>query len=325
MRRREFIGLAAAGAALPLAARAQQRGKIPKIGFLGTGSLQGFAGRIEGFRQGLRDAGYVEGRTITIEYRWAEGRYERLPELAAELIRANADVLVTHSTPGSLAVKRATATIPIVMALIGDPVAAGVVTSVAKPGGNITGQSFFNAELRVKRVELLKEMMPRLSRVAVILNADNQAAASEFRAMETAAKSLNIELQPYWLRQTSELVSALGQMETAQAEAIESGDDQIALGNLELVMTAAAKARLLTVGPEEVPRSGGIIGYGIDSVATFRHAASFVHKILNGAKPADLPIERASKFRIILNLKTAKALGFDVPAATLLRADEVIE
>lgn len=176
MRRRAFLGLAAMAAAWPMAARGQQSSSIPKIGFLGTGSPQGFALRLDGFRQGLRDLGYIEGNTVAIEYRWAEGRYERLPELAAELVRAKVDLIVTHATPGALAAKRATTTIPIVMALVGDPVAAGLVDGVARPGGNITGQSFFNVELRVKRIELLKEMAPRLARVAVVLNTDNQAA-----------------------------------------------------------------------------------------------------------------------------------------------------
>jgi putative ABC transport system substrate-binding protein len=324
MRRRTFLGVAAGAAAWPMAARAQQGGKTPKIGFLGTGSPQGF-GRIEGFRQGLRDLGYVEGRTIAVEYRWAEGRYERLPELAAELIRAKVDLIVTHATPGSLAAKRATTTIPIVMALVGDPVTGGIVESVAKPGGNITGQSFFNAELRMKRIELLKEIAPRIARVAVILNADNQAAESEFKAMETAAKSLNMELQPYRLRYPGDLPGALSEMAQAKVEAVETGDDQIALGNIGAVIAQAVKARLLTVGPEDVPRNGGIMGYGVDVIATYRYAAVLVDKILKGAKPGELPIERASKFQFILNLKAAKALGLEVPAATLLRADEVIE
>jgi putative tryptophan/tyrosine transport system substrate-binding protein len=177
-----------------------------------------FASRLEGFRQGLRDFGYVEGTNIIVEYRWAEGRYERLPELAAELVRSNVDLIVTHATPGSLAAKRATTTIPIVMASIGDPVASGVVASVARPGGNITGQSFFNAELRAKRIELLKEVMPRLGEVAVLLNADNPAIAAEFQAMETTAHSLNVRLEPFRLRTSSELVSAFEAMEQARLQ-----------------------------------------------------------------------------------------------------------
>jgi putative ABC transport system substrate-binding protein len=325
MKRREFITLLGGAAAWPLAARAQQAGKVPRIGFLGLASPSTFASRLEGFRLGLRDFGYVEGTNITIEYRWAEGRYERLPELAAELVRSNVELIVTHGTPGSLAAKRATTTIPIVMASIGDPVASGIVASVARPGGNITGQSFFNAELRAKRVELLKEVMPRLTQVAVILNADNPATGPEFQAMETTAQSLNIKLQPFRLRGPSELVSAFESMEQAHVEAVETGDDPLSVGNVGAIVALAARGRLLSIGPEEVARAGGIMGYGADVVAIFRHAAFFVDKILKGTKPADLPIERASKFQFVLNLKAAKALGLDVPTATLLRADEVIE
>jgi len=201
---RQLIALlGGAAAAWPLAARAQQAGKGPRIGFLGLSSPLMFASRVEALRLGLRDFGYVEGANITIEYRWAQGRYERLPELAAELVRSKVDLIVTHATPGSLAAKRATTTVPIVMALSGDPVAAGIVTSVARPGGNITGQTFFSPELRAKRVELLKEVMPRLTQVAVILHADNPASELEFQAMETTAQSLNIKLLPFRLREPS--------------------------------------------------------------------------------------------------------------------------
>jgi len=281
--------------------------------------------RLEAFRLGLRDFGYIEGTTVNVEYRWAEGRYERLPGLAAELVRSKVDLIVTHGTPGSLAAKRATTTIPIVMASIGDPVAVGIITKLARPGGNITGQTFFNPELRAKRIELLKEVMPRLSRVAVILNADNPATGPEFQAMETTAQSLNVKLLPFRLRTSSELVSAFESMEQASVEAVETGDDPLSFGNVGAIVALAARGRLLTIGPEDVARAGGTMGYGVDFVATFRHAASFVDRILKGANPADLPIERASKFQFILNLKAAKALGLDVPTATLLRADEVIE
>jgi putative ABC transport system substrate-binding protein len=325
MRRREFITLLGTAAAWPLAAHSQQVSKVPRIGFLGAASPSTFASRLEGIRLGLRDFGYVEGTNITIEYRWAEGRYERLPELAAELVRSNVDLIVTHTTPGSLAAKQATTRIPIVMALIGDPVAAGIVASLARPGGNITGQTFFNPELRAKRIELLKEAMPRLARTAVILNADNPGTELEFRAMETTAQSLNITLQPFRLRSASEFVSAFEKMEGAHIEAVEIGDDPLSSLNARAIVALAARGRLLSIGPEDVPRAGGMMGYGVDFVATYRHAASFVDKILKGANPADLPIERASKFQFILNLKTAKALGLEVPTATLLRADEVIE
>jgi putative ABC transport system substrate-binding protein len=326
MRRRQFITLlGGAAAAWPLAARAQQPGKVPRIGFLGMSSPSTFAPRLEGIRLGLRDFGYIEGTNITIEYRWAQGQYERLPELAAELVRSNVDLILTHGTPGSLAAKRATTTIPIVMGLIGDPVANGIVASVVRPGGNITGQSFFNPELRAKRIELLKEVMPRLAQVAVILNADNPATGPEFEAMEATAQSLNVKLHPFRLRMSSELVSAFESMERTQVQAVETGDDPLSVGNVGAIVALAARGRLITIGPEEVARAGGMIGYGVDAVAIYRRAAFFVDKILKGANPADLPIERAAKFQFVLNLKIAKALGLDVPTATLLRADEVIE
>ena len=280
MHRRDFIKVIAGSAiAWPLAARAQQPAR-PVIGFLGSAPRATFASRIEGFRLGLRDLGYVEGTNISIEYRFADGRYERLSDLAAELVRSKVNLIVTHGTPGSLAAKGATTTIPIVMASIGDPVATGVVASVARPGGNITGQSFFNPELRAKRIELLKEVMPRLTQVAVILNADNPAQIGpESRAMETVAQQLNIKLQPYQLREPSELVSAFEKIEQAHCEAVETGDDPLALGNVGAIVALAARGRLLSIGPEEVPRAGGILGYGADIVAVFRRAAFFVDKI----------------------------------------------
>ena len=308
------------------AARAQQTGKVPRIGFLGIASPSTFAPRIEAFRQGLRDFGYVEGSTIMIEYRWAEGRYERLPELAADLVRSNVDLIATHATPGSLAAKQATTTIPIVMAVIGDPVASGVVANVARPGGNITGQSFFNAELRAKRLELLKEVKPDLTQAAVILNADNPATKPEFQAMETTAQSLKIKLQPFRLRGPSEFVDALESMEQAHVEAVETGDDPFGYRQHGSNRSAGGKGDNFSRSDrEDVARAGGTIGYGVEIVATYRHAAFFVDRILKGANPADLPIERASKFTTIVNLKAAKALGVDVPTATLLRADEVME
>jgi putative tryptophan/tyrosine transport system substrate-binding protein len=325
MRRRQFITLLGGAAAWPLAARAQQAGKMPRIGFLGVASPSTFAPRLEGIRLGLRDFGYIEGKNVIIEYRWAEGHYERLPELAAELVRSNVDLILTHTTPGSLAAKQATTTIPIVVALIGDPIRAGIVASLARPAGNITGQSFFNPELRAKRIELLKEMVPHLAQVAVILNTDNPSTGPEFEAMETTAQSLKVKLQPYRLRAPSELVSAFEGMERAHVEAVETGDDPLSVGNVGAIVALAARARLITIGPEEIARAGGMMGYGVDAVAIYRRAAFFVDKILKGANPADLPIERAAKFQLVLNLRTAKALGLDVPTATLLRADEVIE
>jgi len=324
MRRREFIALLG-GAVWPPPARAQQAGKVPRIGFLGLSSPAAFASRIDALKAGLRDFGYIEGTSITIEYRWAGGHYDRLPELAAELVHSNVDIIVTHATPGSLAAKQATATIPIVVALIGDPVAAGIVLSVAHPGGNITGQSFFNAELRAKRIELLKEVKPQLTQAAVLMNPDNQAAESEFRAMEATAQSLNVKLRPFRLRAPNEFAGAFDAMEQMHLEAVETGEDQLSVANMGTIVSRATKGRMLSIGPEDVVRSGGLMSYGVDSAATYRRAAFFVDRILKGANPGDLPIERATKFQFILNRKVAQTLNLDVPTATLLRADEVIE
>jgi putative tryptophan/tyrosine transport system substrate-binding protein len=325
MRRRDLIiALGGAAVAWPLGLAAQPASQVPRIGFLGLASPATFAPRLEAFRQGLRDLGYVEGTNIIVEYRWAEGRYERLPELAAELVHAKVALIVTHATPGSLAAKGATTTIPIVIALIGDPVASGIVASVARPGGNITGQSFFNAELRAKRIELLKEVAPHLRSAAVILNMDNPAARREFKAMEATAQKLNINLVPFE-RGPSEFVNAFERMEQARVEAVETGDDPLATGNMGAIVALATRGRIITVGPDDVPRAGGAIGYGVNVLATYGHTAAFVDKILKGANPGDLPFEGASKFATIVNLTAAKTLGFEIPTATLLRADEVIE
>jgi ABC-type uncharacterized transport system substrate-binding protein len=325
VKRRDFITVLGTAAAWPLAARAQQTSKVPRIGFLGMASPSTLAARLEAIRLGLRDFGYIEGTNITIEYRWAEGHYKRLPELAAELVRSNVELIVTHGTPGTLAAREATVTIPIVMAVIGDAVASGVVASIARPGGNITGQSFFDPEIRAKRIELLKELMPRLTQVAVLLSADNPASIPEFQAIERTAQSLSMKVQPFQLRETSEFVSAFESMEQARTEAVETGDDVFFLSNIGAIVALAARARLTSIGPADVPHAGGVLGYGADLVAVFRHTAFFVDKILKGTNPGDIPIERVSKFRFVLNLKTAKALGLEVPTATLLRADEVIE
>ena len=325
MRRREFLVLGGAAVTWPFPARAQQAGKVPRIGFLGLASPSTFAARFEGIRQGLRDFGYVEGATITIEYRWAEGHYERLPELARELVRSNVDLILTHATPGGLAAKRATSTIPIVVALVGDPVAAGIVTNLARPGGNITGQSFFNPELRSKRIELLKDVKPGLTQVGVILSADNPATKPEFQAMETTAQSLKVKLQPFRLRGPSEFVGAFEAMEQAHMEAIEIGDDPVTNSHLGTIAALAIRGKLLSVGPMEFVQAGGLIGYGVDFAATYRHAAVYVDKILKGAKPGDLPIEQASKFKFSVNLKTASALGVKISPDVLSLADEVVE
>jgi putative tryptophan/tyrosine transport system substrate-binding protein len=325
--RRQFISmLGTAAAAWPLAASAQQASKVPRIGILGAASSAGFADRVAGFRAGLRDLGYVEGTNVILEFRWAEGNYARLPELAAELIRSNIDLLVTHGTPGSLAAKQATATIPLVIASIGDPVAVGLVASVARPGGNVTGESFFSPEMQAKKIELLKEMMPHVMRVAVLSNPDNSAITGpEFQAVAIAAKSLKVELQEFPVRGPNEFESAFEKMAQQHVEAVEITDDGYFLANSGAIAALAKKWRLLSIGGKEIARAGGVIGYGVDFPAMWRQAAVLVDKILKGAKPADLPFEQATRFTTIVNLKAAKAIGIAVPTSILLRADEVIE
>ncbi len=327
MRRREFITLlGGAMAAWPLVAQAQQAGKVARIGFLGATSPAGYGARVEALRAGLRELGYIEGTNLVLEYRWAEGNYDRLPALLAELIRSNVDIIVTHGTPAALAAKQATASIPIVVGIIGDPVASGVVGSVARPGGNITGSSFFSPELDAKRVELLKEAMPQLTRVATLINPDNPVyAGPQGHVPEQTARSLDLHLQRFGVRATNELEGAFENMQRQGAQAVSVADDALLQENIAVIAALANKARLLSIGSREFARAGAVIGYGIDFVAALRRAAVFVDKILKGSKPADLPIEQASKFEFVLNLKSAKALGLELPTAILLRADEVIE
>jgi putative ABC transport system substrate-binding protein len=327
MKRREFIKLLVGGTlAWPLAARAQQASRVARIGFLGAASAAGYASRVTAFRAGMRDLGYVEGTNIIIEYRWAEEDSQRLPELAAELVRSGVDVIVTHGTPGSLAAKRATPTIPIVMANVGDPVATGVVASLARPGGNVTGLSFFAPELGSKRIALLKELMPQVSRVAYLTNPTNPSVVGPtLEMMQITAKALKIELQQFPVRGPSEFEIAFERMAHGRTEAVAISEDAVLIANASAIATSMTKRRLLSIGNNEIARSGGLMGYGVDSVAMFRRAAGFVEKILKGTKAADIPVEQATKFELVINLKTAKALGLTVPPTLLALADEVIE
>jgi putative tryptophan/tyrosine transport system substrate-binding protein len=326
MKRREFITLFGGAAAWPLAVRAQQPAPVPRIGFLGAQSAYSYASQLEGFRLGLRDLGYVEGTTIVIEYRWAEGKYERLRRLVIELIRSNVDVIVTHGTPGALAAKQATTTIPIVVTLLGDPVASGIVASLARPEANITGQSFFSPELAAKRIELLKDLMPQMTRVAVLMNPGNPVAiGAELQAMQTTAQSLKVELQQVLVRGPNEFESAFERMQQRLAAAVAVSDDSMLIANIRAIAAIATTRRFVSIGNKEFAQAGGLMGYGIDFFATYRRAAVFVDRILKGGRPADIPIEQATKFNIVINLITAKALGLTVPQSLLVRADEVIE
>ena len=326
MRRRDFITLlGGAAAAWPLTARGQQTGKVARIGFLGLASAAGQITRVEALRAGLRDLGYVEGRDIVIEYRWAEGRYERLAELAAELVRLKVDVIVTGGTPGVLAAKQATMTIPIVMATSGDAVTSGLVSSIARPGGNVTGLTFFNPELAAKRLEMLKEVVPSLTDVAVLVNQGNPVNEAIMPTMKLVARPLNLELQEFAARGPGEFAGALSAMAERRVGALVVIDDTMLIVNAKAIADLAVKQRLPSSGFSEYAQAGGLMAYGVNFPDMFRRAATYVDKILKGAKPGDIPIERSTKFESIVNLKTAKAIGVAIPTSLLLRADEVIE
>ena len=280
---------------------------------------------MEALRAGLRDVGYVDGKNIVIDYRWAEGKYERLPELAAELVRLKIDVLVSQGTPATLAAKRATTTIPIVMPAVGDAIATGIVASLARPGGNITGSTFFVPELNAKRLELLKEAVPRMTRVAVLLNPDNPVSRPVFQAMETTAKSLKMELQRYEARGPNEFENAFSVMAKRRVEAVAIPEHSIYVANAGMIADLAAKKRIPLVGFPQIAEVGGLIGYGVNILELYRRAGYFVDKILKGAKPGDIPVERPTKFELVVNRKTAKALGITIPQSLLQRADKVVE
>jgi putative ABC transport system substrate-binding protein len=325
MQRRQFITLLGAAAAWPLAARAQQAGKVARLGFLGATFASSWASRIEAFHAGLRDLGYVQGENIHIESRWADEQYDRLPALAAELVRLKVDVLLTYGTPGTLAAKRATTTIPIVMMYVGDALAAGIVASLARPGGNVTGSTYFLSELMAKRLELLKEAMPHIARVAVLVKPDNPLFKSTLPVLGTAANSLKLELQQFDAHGPSEFAGAFSAMSKSRAEAIVFQEDAVFLGNLKAIADLAAKHSLPFAGSSEFADAGALIGYGADFLDMCRRAAVFADKILKGARPADVPVEQATKFETVLNITAAKSLGVAIPTSILLRADRVIE
>jgi len=326
--RREFLIASSAGivllAATP-ASLAQQKGKVWRIGFLSAASASGIAGWVEALRAGLRDLNYVEGKNLVIEFRWAEGNYERLPEMAAELVRLNVDVIVTHATPGILAAKGATTTIPIVFAIAGDVVALGLVASLARPGGNVTGSTGIIPEVTAKRLELLKDAFPRTRQVAVLFNPDNPAQSQSLRPVEATAKSLKLELHQFGIRRPGDIDSAFAAMAKIRIDAVVIVDDPVLIVNFGAIAKLAAKMRLPSVGLTEFAEAGGLMAYGANRREMFRRAAYFVDRIFKGVKPADLPVEQATRFETVLNLKTAKALGLQFPQAVLARADRVIE
>jgi putative ABC transport system substrate-binding protein len=322
-----FVGtLAVFLLAIPLAAEAQAPAKVPRIGYLSPRSLADNASLLDSFRQGLRELGYVEGQNIAIEHRFAEGQPERLPALAAELVRLKVDVIVTTGPPAPEAAKRATRTIPIVFAVAGDPVAEGLVASVARPGGNITGLASIAPEVVGKELELLKEVVPKVSRVAVLLNPSNQNHAPTLRRAEGAAQALGVQLHIVQARTSPEIEAAFAAMRSQRVGGVLVLRDSFFLAQRTQIAALAAKIRLPAVyGIRQEAEAGGLMAYGASLPHMYRRAATYVDKILKGAKPADLPVEQPTKFELVINLKTAKALGLTIPPSLLQRADEVIQ
>lgn len=326
MRRREFIGsLGGVMAVWPAIARAQPAAKPPTIGFLGSSTPQAMSGWTSAFVQRLRELGWIEGRTVAIEYRWGEGRSERYAEIAEEFVRLKVDVIVTYGTPPSKAAKQASPVIPIVFAAAADPVGSGLVSSLARPGGNITGLSLQQSDIVGKKLELLREVVPGLRRLALLGNVSNASSLLEIGAIRTAASSLGIEIISLDIRRAEDIAPAFDAL-SGRAEALYVSTDPLIFANINRINTLALGARLPTIyNGKEYIEAGGLMSYGPNYPDLFRRAADFVDKILRGAKPADFPVEQPTKFDFAINLTTAKALGLTVSLSLLARADEVIE
>jgi putative ABC transport system substrate-binding protein len=326
MDRRAFIAGAIAFSAAPLAGEAQTPAKIPRIGLLSPFAPSDTAVWHQALRQGLRDLGWVEGKSISIEYRYAEGKRDRLPVLAAELVRLKVDIVFVDTTSAALAAQNATRTVPIVLAVGSDTVATGLVTSLARPGGNITGLDQIAPELGGKRLELLKEIVPMLSRVAVLWNPQNPSSTLNWKELQLPARQLGVQLHSLEVRSPTELDKAFEAATRAGAGALAIMPDPVFVTNLKRIANLAAKRRLPSIFHlREFVDAGGLVAYGPDRSDLFRRAATYVDKILKGAKPADLPVEQPTKFELVINLKTAKALGLTIPRSLLSRADQVIE
>jgi ABC-type uncharacterized transport system substrate-binding protein len=328
MRRREFITfIGGAAVSWPLIARAQQLA-IPVIGFLDPRSLEGVTNRLRGFRQGLKETGYIEGENVTIEYRWAENQMDRLPELAADLVRRQVAVIIASGgLDAALAVKAATTTVPILFLTGEDPVRLGLVTSLARPGGNLTGINFFNTELVTKRLEFLRELVPKAKRIAVLINpVDATNADSTLKAIEPAARAIGLQLQVLNASTSREIDAAFAIIERDRPDAIFVG--QTAFLNSRRVQLAQLAARHMvpaSYSGREFPEVGGLMSYGSDIADAYRQVGIYTGRILKGAKPADLPVIQANKFELVINAQTARMLGLDLPAQLLSRTDEVIE
>jgi putative ABC transport system substrate-binding protein len=326
VRRRAFISLLSGAAAWPLAVRAQQAQRVPHIGVLLPGTRSSFAVRVEALRQGLQQLGYVEGRTIALEWRFADENFDRLPDLASDLVALPVDIIVANGTPATRAAKGATSLIPIVMVSVSDPVSTGLVASLARPGGNVTGLSIFGPDLSGKRLELLKEAVAKLTRVAALFNPTNGTSHLELREMQAAARALNVELRSVEVSTPNTMEIAFGAVMRENAEAFVVLTDGLLFSERKAIADLAAKHRLPGIYWEpEFSRAGGLMSYGPSSTDLSRRSAGYVDQIIKGASPADLPVQQPTKFELVINLKTAKALGLEVPATLLARADEVIE
>jgi ABC-type uncharacterized transport system substrate-binding protein len=326
--RRAFLGtLAGSLLAAPLAAEGQQAGKVSRIGLLSSASSSAGADRLRAFKEGLHALGYVEGRNLIIEYRWAEGRDERLPALAADLVRLKVDMIVTQGTSASLEARRVSATMPVVFAVAGDPVAAGLVASLTRPGGNVTGLAVMGSEMTAKRLELLREAVPQVTRVAALWNPGNASSRPELQETETAARTLGLQLQSVEVRDARLLDLAFAAMAKQRAEALIVLSDSLLFGQRTRIADLAVQQRLPAIAwtPEFAASGRLLMVYGPNVAEMHRRAAAYVDKILRGASPADLPVEQPEKFEFVINLKTAKALGLTIPPSLLARADQVIE
>jgi len=320
-----FLLLALAIASVNLT-EAQQPKKVPRIGFLAATSPSVEAARIEAFRQGLRELGYVEGKNIIIEWRWAEGKFDRLPDLAAELVRLNVDVIVTGGSTSSGAAKEVTTTIPIVMAQVNDPVGSGFVASLARPGGNMTGLSTLVPELSGKRLELLKEVIPKLSHVTVFGESTTPGNARSLKETELAARPFKVQVQYIDILGPKDIESAFRQASKGRADAVLVLGAPILISQRKQIADLAVKNRLPAMyGQPEYVEDGGLMSYGVSVVDLYRRAATYVDKILKGRKLADLPVEQPTKFELVINLKTAKEIGVTIPQSVLFRADKVIK
>jgi putative ABC transport system substrate-binding protein len=326
LKRRDFITLVGgAAAAWPLAARAQQPGKLRTIGFLGQSTRSAASEWVAAFVQRLHELGWNEGRTVAIEYRWADGREERFAQIAAEFVRLKVDIIVTSGTPQVLAAKQATSVIPIVFAAAGDPVASGLVASLARPGGNATGLSSLVADLAGKRLELLREVVPALRRLAIMGNVGNPLTVLELGEVQAAAGTLGLEVHTLEIRQAQDITPAFEALK-GRADALYVCIDALVNANRIRINTSALGARLPTMhGSRDYVEAGGLMSYGPNYPDLFRRSADYVDKILHGAKPGDIPVEQPTKFDLVVNLTTARALGLDLPPTLLARADEVIE